>query len=247
LKWCGKSAPRSRQRERHGKPHREQDQIGTARNPFPDSRPGRSREAMGNHRPRGMAIQPSQDGGQNPAYRPSDAFAFPCPHVEPRAASYPPRRASCGEPRSTPARDVQHGSNPGAGLAGKPAPKSYLPPRPSRTASPARNKILRPTLIISLELSWRPTRRLVGIAYSINRWGVPRAGRWGDRPSAFRARAKTRFRLFLRQNWIQVRPFEQRECCTMMPLADLTADLRRLLNSEHTHRSFAPAKALIFQ
>jgi hypothetical protein len=34
LKWCGKSAPRSWQQERHGKPHREQDQIGTARDVF---------------------------------------------------------------------------------------------------------------------------------------------------------------------------------------------------------------------
>src|SRR5499426_2838175 len=31
VKGCGKSAPRARQRERHGKPHREQDQIGTTR------------------------------------------------------------------------------------------------------------------------------------------------------------------------------------------------------------------------
>src|SRR5580698_11195176 len=30
VKRCGKSAPRVRQRERHGKPHREQDRIGTA-------------------------------------------------------------------------------------------------------------------------------------------------------------------------------------------------------------------------
>ena len=30
VKGCGKSAPRSRQREWQGKPHREQDQIGTA-------------------------------------------------------------------------------------------------------------------------------------------------------------------------------------------------------------------------
>src|SRR5688500_19770725 len=28
VKRCGKSAPRFRQRRRHGKPHREQDQIG---------------------------------------------------------------------------------------------------------------------------------------------------------------------------------------------------------------------------
>src|SRR5450432_1538647 len=30
VKRCGKSAPRVRQRKRHGKPHREQDRIGTA-------------------------------------------------------------------------------------------------------------------------------------------------------------------------------------------------------------------------
>src|SRR5580692_4968724 len=30
VKRCGKSAPRIRQRKRHGKPHREQDRIGTA-------------------------------------------------------------------------------------------------------------------------------------------------------------------------------------------------------------------------
>src|ERR1043165_5375186 len=31
VKWCGKSAPGFRRRKRHGKPHREQDRIGTAR------------------------------------------------------------------------------------------------------------------------------------------------------------------------------------------------------------------------
>src|SRR5690348_16949698 len=55
LKWCGKSAPRPRQRRRHGKPHREQDQIGTAMGVFGRC-PGRSREAFGNECPRGMAI-----------------------------------------------------------------------------------------------------------------------------------------------------------------------------------------------
>jgi hypothetical protein len=29
VKGCGKSAPRRRRRRRHGKPHREQDQVGT--------------------------------------------------------------------------------------------------------------------------------------------------------------------------------------------------------------------------
>jgi len=74
LKWCGKSAPHSWQQEWLGKPHREQDQIGAARNPFPDSRPGRSREVCGNTHPRGIAIHRGQPRGQNPAYRPSDAL-----------------------------------------------------------------------------------------------------------------------------------------------------------------------------
>jgi len=60
VKRWGKSPPRDRRRKRHGKPHREQDQIGTARRAtgsgFPRRRPGRSREALGNGRPRGMAI-----------------------------------------------------------------------------------------------------------------------------------------------------------------------------------------------
>src|SRR5579863_5369297 len=30
VKWCGKSAPRRRQRRWQGKPHREQDQVGAA-------------------------------------------------------------------------------------------------------------------------------------------------------------------------------------------------------------------------
>ena len=58
MKRCGKSAPRFRQRERHGKPHQEQDQIGMANELFPARHPGRSREASGDGRPRGMVIQP---------------------------------------------------------------------------------------------------------------------------------------------------------------------------------------------
>ena len=38
VKRCGKSAPRFRRRKRHGKPHREQDRIGTARERSPLSR-----------------------------------------------------------------------------------------------------------------------------------------------------------------------------------------------------------------
>ena len=68
MKRCGKSAPRRRQRRRHGKPHREQDQVGAAgaaacgrnlRAPAPGGpsrrRSGRSHEAPGDGRPRGMA------------------------------------------------------------------------------------------------------------------------------------------------------------------------------------------------
>ena len=63
VKGCGKSAPRTRQRGRHGKPHREQDRIGATCPPARDgtgrlSRPDRSGwllEAVGDDRPRGMA------------------------------------------------------------------------------------------------------------------------------------------------------------------------------------------------
>ena len=41
VKRCGKSAPRVRQRNRHGKPHREQDRIGTATRPVRASDNGR--------------------------------------------------------------------------------------------------------------------------------------------------------------------------------------------------------------
>ena len=66
VKRCGKSAPRVRQRNRHGKPHREQNRIGTATRDVRASdnsagrcqarRPGRLLEAMCEHGPRGMAV-----------------------------------------------------------------------------------------------------------------------------------------------------------------------------------------------
>src|ERR1700760_4511414 len=66
VKRCGKSAPRVRQRKRHGKPHREQNRIGTATRAVRESentagqcqarRPGRLLEAMCKHGPRGMAV-----------------------------------------------------------------------------------------------------------------------------------------------------------------------------------------------
>ena len=63
VKGCGKSAPRTRQRGRHGKPHREQDRIGATRSSprgegrpaLQARRPGWLLEAAGNGRPRGMA------------------------------------------------------------------------------------------------------------------------------------------------------------------------------------------------
>ena len=81
LKWCGKSAPRPWQQGWQGKPHREQDRIGTAPHGagvFPLRRPGRSREARGKARPRGMVIPIAMEPwarGQNPAYRPSGAIS----------------------------------------------------------------------------------------------------------------------------------------------------------------------------
>ena len=67
MKRCGKSAPRVRQRNRHGKPHREQDRIGTAtravrhkryglRERCQARRPGRSLEATRKRSPRGMVV-----------------------------------------------------------------------------------------------------------------------------------------------------------------------------------------------
>ncbi len=75
VKWCGKSAPRRRQRRRQGKPHREQDQVGAAgaarrRAGFrAAARVGRARRPV-----TGVPDEwssPAFGRGQNPAYRPS--------------------------------------------------------------------------------------------------------------------------------------------------------------------------------
>ena len=75
VKGCGKSAPRPRQRGWHGKPHPEQDQIGATRMGWlapagagllPGRRPGRSREAPGDRRPRGMVVARSPERGTEP-------------------------------------------------------------------------------------------------------------------------------------------------------------------------------------
>ena len=58
VKGCGKSAPRDRQRKRHGKPHREQDRIGVAYGPVPARRPGWLLERRSDPPPRGMVAYP---------------------------------------------------------------------------------------------------------------------------------------------------------------------------------------------
>ena len=82
VKGCGKSAPRGRQRSRLGKPHREQDQVGTtARKNRPVSRPvvrvGRARRlATGVPDEWSSHSLFSTSCGQNPAYRPPDRWPF---------------------------------------------------------------------------------------------------------------------------------------------------------------------------
>ena len=61
VKWCGKSAPRGWQHQRHGKPHLEQDQIGKraaqkAATCGPHGLPGRSLEPRGDACARGMTV-----------------------------------------------------------------------------------------------------------------------------------------------------------------------------------------------
>jgi len=119
-KGCGKSAPRGRQRARHGKPHRVQDRIGAAHEPVPARRPGWSLEAEGNLRPRGMVAAPS--GVQNPAYRSPGNFVesengqadairrlglsplAPLRREEPRGDASAPMRPGGLQPGGRPAR-----------------------------------------------------------------------------------------------------------------------------------------------
>ena len=72
VKGCGKSAPRPRRRGRHGKPHREQDRIGTALAGFRAAvRVGRARRPATDVPDEWPSIAFGR--GQNPAYRPSGA------------------------------------------------------------------------------------------------------------------------------------------------------------------------------
>ena len=82
MKGCGKSAPRGRQRGRHGKPRREQDRIGTAEparasglSSGPVVRVGRSRRPA-TAAPEEWPSRRRREGAglQNPAYRPAGAF-----------------------------------------------------------------------------------------------------------------------------------------------------------------------------
>jgi len=103
VKRCGKSAPRLRQRRRHGKPHREQDRIGTARSsPLRErkrssgsmsgsGRPGRLLKAPGNRRRRGMAVTRGASlASQNPAYRPADALQWGSAETPPGPRQFDP-------------------------------------------------------------------------------------------------------------------------------------------------------------
>lgn len=89
VKGCGKSAPRPRQRGRHGKPHREQGRIGAAggvtrkrdgRGGIPAPPPGLAARSGWRHplQRNGRPV-PVRRGGQNPAYRPPGATCFPHP------------------------------------------------------------------------------------------------------------------------------------------------------------------------
>ena len=83
VKGCGKSAPRTRQRGRHGKPHREQNRIGTTGALVERRRPvSRPVVRVGCLRRSATTVPeewPPRPGFsswaiQNPAYRPADAF-----------------------------------------------------------------------------------------------------------------------------------------------------------------------------
>jgi hypothetical protein len=93
VKWCGKSAPRRRQRRRQGKPHREQDQVGAAGTPDVSGarRDLRVAVRVGCMRRSVTGVQeewPSPPtcsrawAGQNPAYRPSGTISRIIEHIK---------------------------------------------------------------------------------------------------------------------------------------------------------------------
>src|ERR1700761_7695352 len=89
VKRCGKSAPRVRQRNRQGKPHREQDRIGTASQAVRILRqrlqgyvwlavrvgcPRQRANVVPEEWPSRIAQRKRRGALQNPAYRPADDF-----------------------------------------------------------------------------------------------------------------------------------------------------------------------------
>jgi hypothetical protein len=86
VKRCGKSAPPGQRCRGQGKPHTEQDQIGSERSSQEDraclldapQTPGRSLERRSNASPRGMIVPGPQGRGQNSAYRSACYCASPC-------------------------------------------------------------------------------------------------------------------------------------------------------------------------
>ena len=78
VKRCGKSAPRCRQRKRHGKPHREQNRIGTAREQSRIGSGSAVRVGCSKRRATGVPeewpsrVRLAPQAIQNPAYRPAD-------------------------------------------------------------------------------------------------------------------------------------------------------------------------------
>ena len=94
VKGCGKSAPRTRRRGRHGKPRREQNRIGMTRSRqetglasglSPGRRPGWLLEAFGNERPRGMAVTRRSIGPAPYRTRLTGRLAIFCPERGVRA------------------------------------------------------------------------------------------------------------------------------------------------------------------
>jgi len=94
VKRCGKSAPRFRQRKRHGKPHREQSRIGMAAGAIPRSvfgsaiRVGCSRRRV-SVVPEEWPPRGSDPALQNPAYRPADALSEKARRDDRRAFAFP--------------------------------------------------------------------------------------------------------------------------------------------------------------
>lgn len=107
VKRCGKSAPRRRQRRRHGKPHLEQDRIGVRWRGPRRTRVGRwSRRASVGLEEWLSGARGDARVAQNPAYRPAPPSSMPRRpkgagvRVSPRPARAPRGRARRRRPRA---------------------------------------------------------------------------------------------------------------------------------------------------